>query len=188
MFGEEFIHQQYLDDVNICDEIINYFENSPNKYKGMVRGGAINKNAKDSTDCFLKTDDIESKNYITQLQKVVDSYIEKFPRCNFSDPWTITQHIQIQKYEPGQAYHNWHAERCSAITHNSTRHLVFMTYLNDVTDGGGTEFYHQKFTTKARKGLTLIWPADWTFTHRGEVSMTQTKYIVTGWFNYYQPK
>jgi hypothetical protein len=24
-----------------------------------------------------------------------------------------------------------------------SRHLVFMTYMNDVTDAGGTEFYHQ---------------------------------------------
>jgi hypothetical protein len=34
------------------------------------------------------------------------------------------------------------------------------------------------------KGLTVIWPADWTFTHRGIVSPTQDKWIVTGWFNF----
>jgi len=37
---------------------------------------------------------------------------------------------------------------------------------------------------KPEKGLTLIWPADWTFTHRGIPSMSETKYIVTGWYNY----
>jgi hypothetical protein len=65
-----------------------------------------------------------------------------------------------------------------------SRHLVFMTYLNDVTDGGETEFFYQKLKVKPEKGLTLIWGADWTFTHRGITSPTQTKYIVTGWFNY----
>jgi len=35
-----------------------------------------------------------------------------------------------------------------------------------------------------RKGLTLIWPADWTHHHRGVVSPTQEKYIITGWFSF----
>jgi hypothetical protein len=35
-----------------------------------------------------------------------------------------------------------------------------------------------------KKGLTLIWPADWTFTHRGVPSPTQEKIITTGWFNF----
>jgi hypothetical protein len=61
-----------------------------------------------------------------------------------------------------------------------------MTYLNDVTDGGGTEFFHQNITTTAVKGKTLIWPSDWTFTHRGQVSPTQDKYIITGWFSFMQ--
>jgi hypothetical protein len=59
-----------------------------------------------------------------------------------------------------------------------------MTYLNDVEDGGGTEFLNQKLVVHAKKGKTLIWPADWTHTHRGVVSPTQEKYIITGWLNY----
>jgi hypothetical protein len=59
-----------------------------------------------------------------------------------------------------------------------------MTYLNDVTDSGETEFLHQQLKIKPEKGLTLIWPADWMFTHRGVASLTQEKYIATGWFNY----
>jgi hypothetical protein len=59
-----------------------------------------------------------------------------------------------------------------------------MTYLNDLTDGGETEFHYQQVKVKPEKGLTLIWPADWTHTHRGIPSETQEKYIVTGWLNY----
>jgi hypothetical protein len=59
-----------------------------------------------------------------------------------------------------------------------------MTYLNTVTDQGGTEFLHQNLTVNAEQGKTLIWPADWTYTHRGVISPTQEKYIITGWFNY----
>ena len=60
-----------------------------------------------------------------------------------------------------------------------------MTYLNDVIDGGETEWYYQNIKIKPERGLTVIWPSDWTFTHRGNTSPTQTKYIATGWFNFF---
>ena len=50
-----------------------------------------------------------------------------------------------------------------------TRCFAFMTYLNDVSDGG-TEFMYQKLISPAKKGLTMIWPSDWTHTHRGQIS------------------
>ena len=61
------------------------------------------------------------------------------------------------------------------------RVLVFMTYLNDVPDGG-TMFKYQDLIVPAKKGLTLIWPTDFTHTHRGIPSPTQEKWIATGWY------
>ena len=43
---------------------------------------------------------------------------------------------------------------------------------------------YQKLKTPAKKGLTIIWPAEWTHTHRGIVSNTKEKIIVTGWYNF----
>ena len=57
-----------------------------------------------------------------------------------------------------------------------------MTYLNDVPDGG-TEFFYQKVISPAKKGLTVIWPAEFTHLHRGQVSKRE-KYIITGWYNF----
>jgi hypothetical protein len=56
-----------------------------------------------------------------------------------------------------------------------------MIYLNDVNDGG-TEFKYQNHLEKAEQGKLLIWPAEWIFTHKGQISNTTTKYILTGWF------
>ena len=36
----------------------------------------------------------------------------------------------------------------------------------------------------AVKGLTIIWPADFAWTHKGIVSPDQEKWIATGWFKY----
>jgi len=60
----------------------------------------------------------------------------------------------------------------------------YYDYLNDVTDEGETEFFYQKRIIQPRKGLTLIWPASWTHTHKGVPSLTQEKYIITGWISF----
>ena len=57
-----------------------------------------------------------------------------------------------------------------------------MTYLNTV-ENGGTSFKYQNITTQAVKGLTLIWPSDFTHMHKGQIS-NQTKYIITGCYNF----
>ena len=59
-----------------------------------------------------------------------------------------------------------------------------MTYLNNVTDKGETEFKYYNLKVKAKAGLTLIWPPDFTHTHRGIPSPTQHKWIMTGWFDF----
>ena len=64
----------------------------------------------------------------------------------------------------------------------TNRALVYMTYLNTVTDQGETEFKYQKTKYKPVKGKSLIWPTDFTHTHRGIPSPTQEKWIATGWF------
>ena len=59
-----------------------------------------------------------------------------------------------------------------------------MIYLNDVHDGGGTHFPQYDYTPKARTGSIALWPAGWTHMHRGQVSNTEKKYILTGWYHY----
>ena len=61
-----------------------------------------------------------------------------------------------------------------------------MTYLNDVTDKGETEFKHYNHKVKPKAGLTLIWPVDWTHTHKGNICLNEEKMIITGWFNFFE--
>lgn len=183
-----FIAGWYLDDHDICDQLINYFENSAEKRKGMMASSSglniVDKNKKDSTDATLHPSPLAHR-YIRLLHEVAREYITLYPYSNKVVPWGVIEPIGIQHYEPGGGYHEWHFERDNTNDVIARRHLVFMTYLNDVSDRGGTEFHYQNLTFKPERGLTLIWPSDWTFTHRGIVSPTQHKYIITGWFSTY---
>lgn len=134
--------------------------------------------------------------YITQLTDITRLYTRKYPDCLKGSAWKLSDYrdfkdynckpseldtplIKFQKYYPKRSYSAYH---CEVLDINCRRHLVFMTYLNDINDGGETEFLYQKFKCKPEKGLTLIWPVEWPFTHRGLEAPTETKYILTGWF------
>ena len=78
-----------------------------------------------------------------------------------------------------QGFKTWHCENNGDIS-IINRNLVFMIYLNNV-DNGGTDFLYQHHKEEAVAGNLVIWPAFWTHTHRGVISSTDKKYIVTGW-------
>lgn len=184
-----FIHESYLSDKSICDKIISLFKANNEKTSGKISLGGVDKKIKDSTDLCISIDNAINNQitnlYLDLLQEVCEEYIKKYPMCNDYSPWTINETINIQHYKPTQGYHAWHTEREGRNDLTSVRHLVFMTYLNDVNDGGETEFLHQNIKIKPKKGKTIIWPADWTHTHRGKTSPTEDKYIITGWYSFY---
>jgi prolyl 4-hydroxylase len=191
----DFIRTYEMNDKSICDRLIDRFENDESKYVGITidKFGIpnIDKEYKDSMNINFSPNCIEPifLEYQKELQKALLQYIDEFQYCNEGGPWTILEPVTIQKYEPNGGFKAWHFERMNAVFPSATRHIVFLTYLNDVNDQGGTEFfYYPNRTLQARKGVTAIWPSDWTHTHRGITSPTEKKYIMAGWLNFYVPK
>jgi len=170
-----------------CDNLIKCFnENSKFHKQGVIGGGFLDKEIKDSTDLevFHLNDNINVVNYYIELDKCIQKYKEKYSFCNENQSqWAMVESPIIQKYPPGGGYKKWHYEN-NGHPQSIKRHLVFMTFLNNVKSGGETEFFYQKEKFKAKKGLTLIWPAEWTHTHKGIVSKKHEKYIITGWISY----
>ena len=86
---------------------------------------------------------------------------------------------KIQRTQIGGGYHIWHNEDDSP--QNMRRVLTFILYLNDVDEGGETEFLYYPKRVKAKQGRLILWPAGFTHTHRGNPPISNTKYIMTGW-------
>jgi prolyl 4-hydroxylase len=117
-----------------------------------------------------KLDDAMCDNFIKYFKKNKEYNIKQKLLTQFCN--------NIQYYKPKQGYPALHYERGEAFP---ARQLVYMLYCNTVTDKGGTEFPYQNITLSAVKGKLVIWPAEFTHPHRGIISNTQEKYIVTGW-------
>ena len=68
----------------------------------------------------------------------------------------------------------WHCE-VNNIS-EARRFLLCMLYLNDVDEGGETEFLYQSKRIEPIVGKTLIWPAYFTHLHRGNPPLKGEKY------------
>jgi hypothetical protein len=90
--------------------------------------------------------------------------------------------VKIQKTKVGEGYHMWHCENAEMKARN--RILAFSVYLNDVAEGGETEFLYQKCRFKPEKNTLLVWPSQFTHVHRGNPPLSNDKYIITGWVEY----
>lgn len=92
--------------------------------------------------------------------------------------------IQMQRYRKGEGNYNyWHCETFpqKGSTEPLHRALLFMYYLNDVKEGGETDFYYQERSLKPKAGQMVIAPAYFTHTHRGRTPVSNDKYILTSW-------
>ena len=174
----------------LCKEIINYFEECPDdlKHKGQIYGEnhddvRVDKSYKDSTDVWMDFNNWLEPDKIlaSRLLPHIEKYREKYKEIDNVAVWELSSLYNLQKYEPGQGYHNPH---CENMDGPSVRILAWMFYLNTVTDKGGTYFTNYDYTTEAVEGRLVIWPAYWTHTHHGVMTETQTKYIATGWYDF----
>jgi hypothetical protein len=94
-----------------------------------------------------------------------------------------SRYIKIQKTVPTQGYHVWHCESDGGSGY-AERLLSWILYLNDVEEGGETEFLYQSLRFKPKKGTFILFPAHFTHTHRGNPPLSGVKYIATGWIEF----
>ncbi|MBE90271.1 MAG: 2OG-Fe(II) oxygenase [Rhodospirillaceae bacterium] len=181
-----FIGAWRLDDLNICDDIVRFFDAKKDQQDdGSVGLGIVDKTVKNSTDLVIQPRDLENKEYaplnayIDQLYQCYLAYTEEWP---FIASFVSRLHIgrfNIQRYDQDGHFNQVHSERTSLNTIH--RLLVWMTYLDDVPDGGETEFIHYGLKIRPEKGKTLIWPAEWTHAHRCCPVIKVPKHVITGW-------
>ena len=182
-----FIGSWILKDTDMCDEIVNFFEANPSDQGAGAIGGGVDESQKKTTDIPIKPKQIEQEKY-----KIFKTYMNNVINCfnDYKEQWPFLNTIKgmeigtfnLQKYSPGGHFSAVHTERASSSTMH--RVLAFMTYLNDVEEGGETSFHYYDINVQPKKGKTIIWPAEWTHAHSGELVKQGCKYIATGWIQF----
>jgi len=128
---------------------------------------------------------------VNEINKHISSYVNKYNNGIISGqlvepgglPLLATGH-KIQRTRQSEGYHIWHCENSSLAC--KARCLSWILYLNDIEEGGETEFLYLSKRVKPKTGRLIIFPAGFTHTHRGNPPLSETKYIATGWMEYTQ--
>jgi hypothetical protein len=174
---------------SMCKEIISIFENNQElQFPGSTLiPDDINQNVKKTTDvhsCVLQTNQkwmLLEPLLRNELTVKLERYFYELNNTTFvSNPPSIMSDkgFQIQKYNANDGFYKFHHD--FNMECGRSRCLTYLWYLNDVTEGGETEFYEG---TKIipETGKLLIFPSTWTYVHRGNMPISNDKYIMTGW-------
>jgi hypothetical protein len=186
-----------------CNKIMNYYDNDDEnlKYQGITFRG-LDKRIKDATDLVIPlTNDINNKWYeinnilSSELEKNLKIYIKKLnnksnykEENNYGNNYNhlyedlqLLNNFMIQKYEKNIGKYSYHDDGAVNTILNKHRVITYLWYLNDVEEGGETEFFGGDFKVKPEKGKLLFFPSFWCFPHRGNQPKSSNKYIITGW-------
>ena len=176
-------------EASICDHIINYYDQHKDKQiQGQTGTGSINLETKNRKDISMSPQELNLQcneifnEYFATLFEFYKDYNKQWPFLASMVSTLEIGRFNIGKYIKGQHFQKIHTERSSLGSLH--RLLAFMTYLNDVEDGGSTHFSHYNLDIKPKKGLTIIWPAEWTHAHKGNMVNSGSKYIITGWLTF----
>jgi len=171
-----------------CNKAIKLFE-AQNKFNKTMNRQSFEQTSvlqKQDQQYFLAGENIEVwhselKSLIVNFDMALKHYIETtgVSQAFGVDEFHYTS-LKIQKTLPTEGYHVWHIEHGKGYE-NEARALVFSVYLNDVEDGGETEFLHFSRRVKPKTGRIVIWPASFPYLHRGNPPLSGEKYILTSW-------
>ena len=177
-----------IENENLCDSVVKFFEDRKELQYPGVTGYGKDDSAKKSTDISIEPKNLNLseyqilKEYMSELYKCYCDYKNQWPFLKETIKTVDIPRFNIQKYQPGGHYAKIHSER--STTQSMHRIFAWMTYLNNVDEGGFTNFTHYGLKIKPEKGKTLIWPSEWTHAHTGEVLKKGLKYIITGWMHF----
>lgn len=175
-----------------CDDLIEYFEWCQKNNRTFSR----------PEDERIKKDDSTSLNPVNtqeisfsypNIQGFIGEFNDKFwNQCykeyiaNYSVLADYEKHTiytyKLQKTLPAGGYHIWHSE--DGAKNFAFRTGVYILYLNDVEEGGETEFLYQQMRVAPKKGRLVIFPPNYPWAHRGNPPLSGVKYIMTGWTEY----
>ena len=185
----------------VCRDIIELFENEERKYDGITQGG-LQKNIKDTKDFVIPENEPKWYKYhkflSNELRRNLELYLNKlnenlsFQNVN-QNTTNIYKHFEnskfshtgfmAQRYIMNEGRYVYHHDFSVDIKNKKNRVITYLWYLNDVEEGGETDFPDLNLMIKPETGKLVLFPASWDFPHSGKIPISSNKYIVTGWLN-----
>jgi hypothetical protein len=163
----------------LCAQMIESFEKLARHHTRNGRG--VMPQLGQSSWTELNVSKVADADTVNFFRAQIVQYLEKYnTQLKLTLPVPARERIEnlrIKRYfaEDGDQFQ----PHFDALDYNSNRYLVFIWYLNDVAQGGETDFPDLKMRIGARAGRLLIFPPYWMFQHAGLPPKSNDKYIIS---------
>ena len=169
-------------DKKTCDDIIQRFRHDDRKAPGITTSGEVMPELKKSMDLAISDldewEDID-RTLFQSLAENLEEYSKQILEIIGNPLWSSEikdTGYNIKRYRQND-YYNWHVD-CQTYIEGWTRTIAGIWYLNEVEEGGETEFaFGHKVVPEI--GKLILFPATWNFPHRGLSPIKGNKYIIT---------
>lgn len=111
-----------------------------------------------------------------QMCRTVWQYCNEYAK-KYDFAFSSTEGAQILKYSDGE-YYEPHADAGGGAP---TRIFSALLYLNDVENGGETEFINFDIKVKPRAGRLVIFPSNYAYAHAARPPKEEYKYVAVFW-------
>ena len=162
-----------------CAQMVSEFERSTDRH--VLNGRGTHPGITRSTWVELNLTPIADPAFMGFFHAQIDKYLAEY---NKTLPLTLAvpsrptiDDLRIKRYRAGGD--DQFEPHFDAIDVRSQRYMVFLWYLNDVAEGGETEFPDLGIKIQARTGRLLMFPPYWMFQHAGLPPRSNDKYIVS---------
>ena len=128
----------------IWGQSLKFFDENTNLQKKGITDLGVNEKIKKTTDIIISPTNLKDPKYFLfndYFKKLYECFVDYKKQYEFINTFLKKAHIgnfNIQKYSSGDHFSQLHSERTGIS--NLHRIFAWMTYLNDVEDGGTTDF------------------------------------------------
>jgi hypothetical protein len=183
----------------VCSDIIELFENEERKDDGVTHGG-VQKNIKHTHDFTIPENEPKWYKYHqlfhNELTRNIQLYLNKLNKNDnyknenqnskavykhFENTTILQSVFMIQRYIMNEGRYIYHHDFSVDLKNKKNRVITYLWYLNDVEEGGETDFPDLNLKVRPETGKLILFPATWDFPHCGKMPISSNKYIVTGW-------
>ncbi len=165
---------------NECEYLISLFDGNEEHHERVEKQSKPNFTQYN----FTKNKQVDDEKIHNLLVKKTFEYRDKY--YDFTDSRVFPsehalEQFRIKRYNTGgQDMFDTHVD---VMTYASARRfLSFFWYLNDVDEGGETEF--SSFKIKPKQGTLVVFPPLWMFPHKGNPPISGPKYLLSTYLHY----
>lgn len=166
----------------LCEEIIEFFEGNPQLHRRYDQNKSPNFTQLNFTQNSNINNDLHNK-IIDHIIAAVQVYRKHIPETYFWRPGFAFEQVRIKKYlNDGNDMFDTHIDAVSSDT--MKRFFAFFWYLNDVNEGGETEFLNLDLKVTPKAGRLVMFPPMWMYPHKGHPPISNNKYLLSTYLHY----